>query len=119
MLSDSSARAKRWTRESDAEAVALLLEQQKIAEGLLLQDLDGSADSTPVAEDTDASLEAHRIAAEVLSAAEAEVAAGVDEDAKDESVNILMAGHREAAAILLEAWMRVTEGRSGGEGHRP
>ena len=56
-------------------------------------------------------LETHRAAAQVLVAAHKHAwrRSAVEKDA---AVDILMCGHgRRAAAILLEAWMRVTEGR--------
>jgi hypothetical protein len=54
-----------------------------------------------------------------LVAAHKQAAAKVGAVEKDAAVDILMCGHREAAAILLEAWMRVTEGRPpGGERSR-
>ena len=114
VLSESSARAKRLVSDSDSEAVALLLEQRKVAEELLLPECESSADGASAVKNVGASLDAHRKAAEVLAAAEAEVAAKINATATDASIDILMAGHREAAAILLDAWMRVTEGQSAG-----
>ncbi|MDZ4178682.1 MAG: hypothetical protein U1E29_05565, partial [Coriobacteriia bacterium] len=64
-------------------------------------------------------LEAHRVAAEVLLTAEWEAAARLGEVEQDECVRILLAGHREAAAILLDAWMRVTEERPADEKKSP
>lgn len=58
--------------------------------------------------------ESHRTAAELLAATEVDVAAQLEATATDAAVDVLMAGHREAAAVLLDAWMRVTEGRPTG-----
>lgn len=114
VLSESNARVKRLASDTDAEAVSLLLEQQRVAEALLLTDIDNPAGAASAKEDLAASLNAHRTAAEVLAAAEQQATARTNEIAADAAVEILMAGHREAAAILLDAWMRVTEGRPAG-----
>jgi hypothetical protein len=112
VLSEASARAKRLARDKDSEAVSLLLEQQRVAEGLLVTEREDLPEVAPAAKGVDDSIDAHRSAAEVLMAAEAEAATKTAAAATDASVQILMAGHREAAAILLDAWMQVTEGRS-------
>ena len=56
-------------------------------------------------------LEARRTAAELLAEAQEETAAKMRRIKTNAGVDALMAGQREAAAILLDAWMKVTEGR--------
>ena len=110
VLSASSAKAERVADEAEAEAVALLLEQQELAERLLReQEEAGSSGRAPG--ETDDLLEAHRATAELLGKAQEEVAEKLRLTKTDAGVDALMAGQREAAAILLDAWMRVTEGR--------
>ena len=50
-------------------------------------------------------------AGEVLAALEGELATKLSETKANEAVDLLMAGHRKAAAILLDSWMQVAEGR--------
>ena len=56
-------------------------------------------------------LESHRTAAQLLATTQQEVAAKLSETKTNAAVDVLTAGQREAAAILLGAWMKVTEGR--------
>ena len=62
-------------------------------------------------EDARALLESNRTAAESLAATARDSAAALNQTAASAAVDVLMAGQREASAILIEAWMRVTEGR--------
>jgi hypothetical protein len=91
--------------------MALVLAQQESAERLLHQARAAADESDRSADEATRLLESHRTAAELLSATERDVAAKLDETSTNAAVDILMAGHREAAAVLLDAWMRVTEGR--------
>jgi len=108
VLAASRAEAGRVVSQAETDAVALLLEQQKRAERLIQQAHENGIDS---AEGGQALLESHRRAAEVLATTEEEVAAKLSETTANAAVDVLMAGQREAAAILLESWMQVTEGR--------
>lgn len=110
VLSASGAKAEQVADEAEADAVALLLEQQEVAERRL-QEQEEAVKRGRAAGETDDMLEAHRTAAELLAAAQEEVAAKLQGTAANGGVDVLMAGQREAAAILLDAWMRVTEGR--------
>jgi hypothetical protein len=111
VLSASSSEARRVASEAEAEAVVLMLEQQKRAESLLKQGQEDAAEHALSEDEKGALLESHRAAAEVLAATEQEVAATLGETKTNGAVDVLMAGQREAAAILLDAWMQVTEGR--------
>ncbi len=116
VLSVSSAEAKRVASEAEAEAVGLILEQQKLAESLLHQEQEDASErvsSGGVASDL---LESHRTAAELLAATEREAATKLGEIQTNAAVYVLMAGHREASAILLDAWMQVAEGLPPGGG---
>jgi hypothetical protein len=110
VLSASSAEAERVADKAEADAVALLLEQQALAEGVL-QEQEEAADRARAVGETDDPLEAHRTAAGLLALAQDEVAEKSRRTKTNAGVDVLMAGQREAAAILLDAWMRVTEGR--------
>jgi hypothetical protein len=110
VLSASSARAEQVADEAEADAVALLLEQQELAERRL-QEQEEAVKRARAAGETDDVLEAHRTAAELLAAAQEEVAAKLQGKTANGGVDVLMAGQREAAAILLDAWMQITEGR--------
>lgn len=111
VLSVANAEASRMANEAENDAVALLLDQQARAADLLHQAREVAAQDAGSAEDESVTLEAHRAAAELLGAAERDVAASLLATRADAAVDVLMAGHREAAAILLAAWMSVTEGR--------
>jgi hypothetical protein len=110
VLSASSAEAERVADEAEADAMALLLEQQGLAERVL-REQEAAAGRKRAAAESDELLEAHRTAADLLAAAQEEVAAKLQGTAASGGVDVLMAGQREAAAILLDAWMRITEGR--------
>jgi hypothetical protein len=110
VLSEANDEAGRLTREAADEAVALLLKQQEDA-AVMLQQAHAASEGSGSTADVEALLESHRAAAELLAAAEEDVAARLTETRANAAVDVLMAGHREAAAILLDAWMRVTEGR--------
>jgi hypothetical protein len=109
VLSASSAEAERVADGAEVDAVALLLEQQRLAERVLRE--QEAAEAARAAGKADDLLEAHRTAAELLAAAEDEVAAKLRRTTTSGGVDVLMAGQRKAAAILLDAWMRVTEAR--------
>lgn len=109
VLTTSRDEASRIVSEAETEAVALLLEQQRHAESLIEEQTP--EDVTDSAEDAQALLESHLKAAELLST-EAELAANLRETTLCAAVDVLMAGQREASAILLESWMQVTEGHS-------
>lgn len=111
VLSTSSAEAKRVASEAEAEAVALMLEQQKLAEGFLHQEQEDASGRARSGGDAGALLDSHRTAAELLATTEQGVAAKLSETTTNAAVDVLARGQREAAAILLEAWMQVTEGR--------
>lgn len=110
VLSASSTKAEQVADEAEADAVALLLEQQELAERLL-QEQEETVERGRAAGETDDLLEAHRATAELLGVAQEAVAEKLRLTKTNSGVDALMAGQREAAAILLEAWMRVTEGR--------
>lgn len=110
VLSASSAKAEQVADEAEADAVALLLEQQELAERRL-QEQEEAVKRGRAAGETDDMLEAHRATAELLGVAQKEVAEKLRLTKTNAGVDALMAGQREAAAILLDAWMRVTEGR--------
>jgi len=63
-------------------------------------------------EEAHALLESNRIAADSLAAAARESPAKLNQTAESAAVEVLMVGQRQAAAILLEARMRVTGGRA-------
>jgi hypothetical protein len=111
VLSTSGAEAKRIQNGADAEAVALLLEQQMQAENLLGRQADSVVERSLSDEEARGLLESNRAAAELLAATAQDSAATLHEAAASAAVDVLMAGQREASAILLDAWMRVTEGR--------
>ncbi len=111
VLAASSAKASQVASEAEADAVALVLEQQKRAESLIVKGREGGIERADSVEEAHALLESHRDAAEALAATEHEVAAKLSETKTNAAVDVLMAGQREAAAILLDAWMQVTEGR--------
>ncbi len=111
ILSEASSKAARVASEAEREAVALVLAQQESAERLLHQARQAADEGARPAEEATALLESHRTAAELLSATEQDVAAKLDATSANAAVDCLMAGHRKAAAVLLDAWMRVTEGR--------
>jgi hypothetical protein len=110
VLSASSVKAEQVADEAEADAVALLLEQHELAERLLQEQEEavklGSASAA-----TEELLKAHRVAAELLGVAQEAVAEKLRLTKTNAGVDALMAGQREAAAILLDAWMRVTEAR--------
>jgi hypothetical protein len=110
VLSASSAKAEEVADEAEADAVALLLEQQGLAERLL-QEQEEAVKLGSAAGETDDLLEAHRATAELLGAKQGDVAERLRRTKTNAGVDALMAGQREAAAILLDAWMRVAEGR--------
>lgn len=111
ILSASRAEANRIIGDAQAEAVALLLEQHERAESLIRQQQDDIANRRLTEEDARAVLERHRMAADLLASGDQEAATKLRETSGNQAVDVLMAGQREASAILLEAWMRVTEGR--------
>jgi hypothetical protein len=111
VLSASEAKARRVASESEAEAVALVLEQQNLAQSLLSQETKDSSKVSASKGDARDLLKSHRTAAELLAATEREVATKLVDAKTNAAVDVLMAGHREASAILLDAWMKVTEGR--------
>ncbi|MDA3935669.1 MAG: hypothetical protein PF636_02205 [Actinomycetota bacterium] len=112
VLAASSAEAKRIQNGADAEAVALLIEQQAQAEHLLDRQHDSIAERDLSDEEARALLESNRTVAESLTATASTSASTLDETAASAAVSVLMTGQREACAILLEAWMRVTEDRT-------
>ena len=111
VLAAASAKAEQVKSEAEAEAVALMLEEQKRAESLIQQAQTEATEHEHSEEEARALLESHRTAADVLSATEQTLAAKLSETKTNAAVDALMAGHREAAAILLDAWMQVAEGR--------
>ena len=111
ILSASRAEANRIIGDAQAEAVTLLHDQQERAESLLAQQREEMAKRELTEGEASALLEQHRIAGEQLASGAEEVATRLNLTRATEAVNTLMTGQREAAAILLEAWMRVTEGR--------
>lgn len=111
VLAASSAKAEQVADEAEADAVELLLGQQELA-GRLLREQEEAVKSGRAAGETDDLLEAHRATAELLGLAQEAVAEKLQMTKTNAGVDALMAGQREAAAILLDAWMRVTEGRS-------
>jgi hypothetical protein len=111
VLSASSAEAIRIQNEADAEAVAHLLEQHKQAEKLLHRQHNAMTKRALSDEEASALLESNRNAADLLAATERESATTQNESEASAAVDVLMTGQREASAILLEAWMRVTENR--------
>ena len=114
LLSEAGAKAAEVASDAEHEAVALVLAHQKNAERLLHDARQAAKESPRSADEAAALRESHRTAAELLAATEVDVAAQLDATATDAAVDVLMAGHREAAAVLLDAWMRVTEGRPTG-----
>lgn len=110
VLSASTAKAEQLADEAETDAVALVLEQQRLAERLLWKQEETVPCGCSRGEMDDL-LEAHRATAELLGVAQEEVAEKLRLAKTNSGVDALMAGQREAAAILLEAWMRVTEGR--------
>lgn len=113
VLTTSSAKAEKVADEAEADAVALLLRQQELA-GRVLAEQEDAATRGAAPGEGDALIEAHRTAAELLAIAEEELANSLHGAKANAAVDVLMAGQREAAAILLDAWMRVTEGRPSG-----
>jgi hypothetical protein len=111
VLSVSGAEAKRIQNGADAEAVALLLEQQAQAENLLGRQAQSAAMRGLSDAESRTLLESNRAAAELLASAAQEAAVVARETASSAAVDVLMAGQREASTILLEAWTRVTESR--------
>lgn len=112
VLSAANAEAERITRDAEDDAVALLREQQESVASLLQQAQEAPLQGAGSGDNASAVLEAHRAAAELLASTEKEVAAKLSATRTNQAIDILMAGHREASAILLASWMRVTEGRS-------
>ena len=110
VLTASSAEAERVADEAETEALALLLEQQKLAERVL-HEQEAASESAHAAGETGDPLEGHRTAADLLADAQLEVAAKLQRTTTNAGVDVLMAGQREAAAILLDAWMKITKGR--------
>jgi len=110
VLSEAGADAERLTSQVEAEAVALVLEQHENTTNLLHEALGTSTEDGHGADQAGDLYESHRTATELLVASEQELAIKLRETEADEAVDVLMAGHRRAAAILLDAWMRVTEG---------
>jgi hypothetical protein len=101
VLSASEQRARMLLDDAERAAVALLLKQRKIAAELLASQID----------DDEKLIETNRLAAEALVKAE-KLKAGMHREAVEyEVIDILCRGQREAAAILLEAQMNVTDAR--------
>lgn len=111
VLAASTAEAKRIQNGADAEAVALMLEQQSQAENLLRRQADSIAERSLSDEEERALLDSNRAAAVLLAASARDAAVTLHEAAASAAVDALMAGQREASAILLDSWMRVTESR--------
>ncbi len=111
VLSAANKEAARITREAEDDAVALLREQQESATNLLQRARDTATHEEGSSEHESEILEAHRAAAQMLGDAEKDVAKTLSKSKTNDAVDVLMAGHREASAILLAAWMQVTEGR--------
>lgn len=132
VLTASASNAANLLVRSDADAAADLIREQELAAQLLLQE---SAEATEAAQDVDESTRglsdakaneyrertrleaqalriAHERTASELAKVERALAARVGEAMAAAAVDILMDGHRAAAAILLEARMRVTDKRS-------
>ena len=109
VLTASRDEASRIMGNAEVEAVELLLGQQRHAESLINEQTH--EDGTDSKVDAKMLLESHLKAAELL-AQEAELAADLRETTLSSAVDVLMSGQREAAAILLDSWMRVTEGHS-------
>lgn len=132
MLTTSASNAADLLARSDEDAAADLIREQELAAELLLQE---SAQATDAARDVDGSTQglsdaeakeyreqaqleaeslriAHERTASELAKVEKALAARVGEAMAAAAVDILMDGHRAAAAILLEARMRVADNRS-------
>lgn len=101
VLSASEQRARMLLDNAERAAVALLLEQRKIAADLLASQVD----------DDEKLVETNRLAAEALVNAEKIKARLHREIVEYEAIDALCRGQREAAAILLEAQMNVTDAR--------
>jgi len=107
--------ANRIVGDAETDALTLLFEQHKRAEDLLRQQREEAAVREFVEGEADELLERHRGAADLLASGEQEVAEGLRATSAGKAVDVLMKGQREAAAILLDAWMKVTEGRPSAE----
>lgn len=129
VLADSAREARAVLDDAHREAVALLLEEQQRAADLLLGELGDATRSRDKAVRTagrlpedqrEQAVEDHNsqaadvlsrqeIAAQSLLRAQQEVAARLNHAVGTASADILMTGQKEAAAILLEARLRVVE----------
>jgi len=132
MLTASASNAAGLLARSDEDAAADLIREQEFAAQLLLQesaqaieaarDIDGSTQGLSDAEvneyreqtrlEAEALRIAHKRTASELAKVEKALAARVGEAMAAAAVDILMDGHRAAAAILLEARMRVADKRT-------
>lgn len=111
VLKASNTEAERISDEAESEAITLRFEQQRLAKRVLSQEQCDASTSDDTPRDTEALLESHRTAAELLEATDRDEAARLDATKMNAAVSGLMRGQREAAAILLEAWMELTEQR--------
>ena len=129
VLDEAREKAHRQLLEAHEAAVALLLRQQDEAARLLLKQSDDAgvnsisrmaeASTLPKAEreiliaehrqDADDLLEAQRIAAEGLIAAQASATLVLRESVERTAAHVLLTSHKEAAAILLDARMKVMD----------
>lgn len=142
VLAEAREKAERMLLDAHCEAVEMLLRQQDEAARLLLKQQDDLAVNSirnmaegknlPPAEreallkqhtqDTDQILEAQRVAAELLVAAQAEASRVLRESLQHAAADVLMTSHKEAAAILLQARLEVMDewrGSETPEGHTP
>lgn len=111
ILGQARSRASQITSDAEAGALAIALEQQAAATKLLEEQREKIAGSDKTKADRAAVLAEYRKVAELLASSENEEAMKLRQAHAKEAVDVLMAGQREAAAVLLEAWMSVTEGR--------
>lgn len=131
VLTESARRAADLLAQCSEDAAAELLKEQELAQALLLEEeqrallaaedselaSDGlsEADSAEYLERNRLSAESLRLAHERTAAELAKVekalAAKVGEAIATAAVDMLMDGHREAAAVLLQARMSVTDRR--------
>lgn len=97
VLSVSEQRAQDLLQEEERGAVAQLLKQRATASDLLAIQADNDHEL----------VESNRLAAEVLADEQLLSASVRREHAEYRATDILLSGQREAAAILLEAHMKV------------
>lgn len=133
VLADSARQAQAMLDETHRQAVALLMEEQQRAAELLLGELGDAEDSREEVElaieslpedqreqatqelDDEAAeiLSRQEAAAQMLAAAQHRAASTVSHAVESATADILLMGQKEAAAILLEARLRVKDRRLG------